>query len=389
MKTLEGLTKSAIAALLCIVCAGEAQGADAGVKAITASAVKPMILPDLRGIVAASDSATENAPANIYVANANGVGNACYLTHDGNWNRNAAWSYDGTKIVWNLRNGVGGIWIMDSHGNNKTDLTAGASNDATHAASWAFGPAFSPNGEKIVYSDYFPASATGPANPLVGIELWTMNLDGSDKQRLTKTTVNGKTNSGQTIRWSNRPAYSPNGKTIVYSSTQSGNAEIWVINPDGTDQRQLTFKSDANGSRGPDANFPSYSPDGTKIAYACGWETMYTNICVMNADGFNPRKLTHNADDGLKMDEPSSDEPAWSPDGARIMFDSNQYDPTLGRRAAETWVMNADGTNMRVMMPHIYGEGRNPWLSNPVSTGGSAGAPYQCMPPPPATSAQN
>jgi Tol biopolymer transport system component len=310
----------------------------------------------LQGLILASDSETEASPANLYVVRPDGTG-ACYLTNDGNWNRNAGWSYDGTQIVWEVRNSTGGIWIMRADGDDKRALTP--------LPSWAFGPAFSPDATHIAYSDY-PAGNPG-SNGLVGIEVYVMNSDGTNKVQLTTTTVNGVTKTNTVIRWSERPAYSPDGTQIVYSSTQSGNAEIWAMNADGTNQRQLTFNTHADG---PDANFPSYSPDGTKIVFLCGFETLYGNICVMNADGSGRTQLTFNPDDGLQMDEPSSDEPAWSPDGNSILFDSNQYDPNLGQRAAETWVMNADGSNQRVLIPHMYGEGRNPWRNDPVKAGG-------------------
>ena len=337
---------------------------DAGVARPDAGAARPDAGRDagtdaaaLEGLILASDSQTEDSPANIYVVRPDGTG-TCYLTNDGNWNRNAGWSYDGTKVVWNVRNSTGGIWIMDATGANKTALTP--------LPSQAFGPAFSPDGSSIAYSDY-PAGNGGPS-PLVGIEVYVMNADGTNKRQLTTTTVNGTTKTATVIRWSNRPAYSPDGTKIVYSSTQSGNSEIWDMNADGTDPRQLTVNTDP---KGPDANFPSYSPDGTKIAFLCGFETLYGNICVMNSDGTGRAQLTDNPDDGLQMDEPSSDEPAWSPDGKSILFDSNQYDPNLGQRAAETWVMNADGSDQRVLLPHMYGEGRNPWRNDPVMASGT------------------
>ncbi len=321
--------------------------------------------PALPGIIVASDSTDENAPANLYVMTADGIFLRA-LTHNDNWNRNAGWSYDGTKIVWDIRNSAGGIWIMDANGTHRHELTARPGG----APSYAFGPAFSPDGKHIAYSDY-PSGSAGP-NPLVGIEVYVMNVDGTGKRRLTTTTVGATTATGTVIKWSIRPAYSPDASKIVYASTQGGNSEIWVMNADGTGRTQLTFNIHGNGSEGPDANFPSYSPDGTKIVFLCGWETLYGNICVMNADGSRRKQLTHNPDNGLAMNEPSSDEPAWSPDGASIMFDSNRYDPNLGYRAAQTWVMKADGSDERVLIPHMYGEGRHPWIDAPAASGRAA-----------------
>lgn len=306
------------------------------------------------GIILASDSYNENAPANLYVVRPDGTG-TCYLTDDGNANRNAGWSYDGTKIVYVTGN-VPGIWTMDANGNNKKQLT--------FLPSKAFGPAFSPDGKHIAYFDYGAGEAdTG----LVGIEVWVMNTDGTNKKQLTKTTVSGLTRTGINIRWSMRPMYSPDGTKIIYACTQSGQTQIWVMNVDGTNQTQLTF---SGYPAAPDANFPSYSPDNKKIAFLGGYETEYGQIWLMNADGTNRKQLTFEPD-GI-----SSDEPAWSADGNSIMFNSNRYDANLGQRAEQTWIMNADGSNPRVLFPHLYGEGRNPWRNDPVKPGGGT---YKCM----------
>jgi Tol biopolymer transport system component len=317
------------------------------------SAGKGVTVTDI-GLILASDSYTESSPANIYVVTPGGTG-TCYVTNDGNWNRNAGWSYDGSKIVYEVRNGAGGIWTMDSDGDNKKQLT--------FFPTRAFGPAFSPDGTHIVYADYGVGEVdTG----LVGIEVWVMNVDGTGNRQITKTTVKGLTRTGINIRWSCRPAYSPDGTKIVYACTQSGRSEIWVMNADGTNPKQCTFPGYPTA---PDANFPSYSPDGTKIAFLGGYETEYGNIWVMNSDSTQRTQLT------IQPDSISSDEPAWSPDGKSIMFNSNRYDPNIQRRAEETWVMNADGSNQRVLFPHLYGEGRNPWRNDPVHPGGPT---FQC-----------
>jgi Tol biopolymer transport system component len=311
--------------------------------------------PQLTGLIISSDSTLETSPANLYVVRPDGTG-TCYVTNDDNLNREAGWSYDGTKIVYFTGNIQGGIWTMDANGDNKRQLPFSS-------GSRAFAPAFSPDGRSIVYSD----DGVGELKQgLVGYEVWVMNVDGSNKQQLTKTTVAGTTRTGIAIRWAIRPMYSPDGTKIAYASTQSGRTQIWVMNADGTNQTELTFNTI---STAPDANFPSYSPDGQKIAFLGGYETEYGNIWLMNADGSNRTQLTH------EPDPVSSDEPAWSGDGQSIMFDSNRVDPALGRQAAETWVMDADGSNPRVLLPHMYGEGRNPWRKDPVQPGAPT---FQC-----------
>src|SRR5205085_5119915 len=135
------------------------------------------------------------------------------------------------------------------------------------------------------------------------------------------------------------------GTRIVYASTESGRSEIWVMNADGSDQTQLTFPDDPSA---PDANDPSWSPEGSKIVFWSGFVREYGNIYTMNADGSHRTQLT------FEPAGENSDNPAWSPDGNLIMFES----PRNG--TLETWIMAADGANPRVLFPGGYGGGRLP-----------------------------
>lgn len=92
--------------------------------------------------------------------------------------------------------------------------------------------------------------------------------------------------------------------------------QIWTMNPDGTDPRQLTF--------GPgDKSHPRWSPDGTKLLYtAPGGRDQYGNdlgldIFVMNADRSGEAV-------NLTASPGNDDEPRWSPDGARMAFTSTR-----------------------------------------------------------------
>ena len=115
--------------------------------------------------------------------------------------------------------------------------------------------------------------------------IYVMGADGSYKRRLT-------TDGGTFPQWS------PNGTRIVYTSRQLD--EIWVMDTNGGDQKQLT----THGS------YPVWSPDSTTIAY-----NHEGGIWVMDAEGANQKQLTtHGA------------HPVWSPDGTRILYTSSHLD---------------------------------------------------------------
>lgn len=115
--------------------------------------------------------------------------------------------------------------------------------------------------------------------------------------------------------------------TLVYSSEVAGNDDIYLLRLDGSAPIRLT--------EGPEKEFdPDLSSDGTTIVYrrnpVSGSDT--ADIWSMNIDGTNKRNLTNDA--------PSSNwAPTWTPDG-RIAYSSMRARPgTL-----ELWIMNADGS---------------------------------------------
>ncbi|HEX2978880.1 MAG TPA: protein kinase, partial [Anaerolineaceae bacterium] len=101
---------------------------------------------------------------------------------------------------------------------------------------------------------------------------------------------------------------------IAFSSNRTGNYQIWIMNADGTHQRQLTNLPDG-------ACQPAWSPDGIKLSFIspCGGrKDLYpgASIYTMDADGSNITRLP-------VPPSPAGDfDPAWSPDGKRLAFTS-------------------------------------------------------------------
>ena len=109
---------------------------------------------------------------------------------------------------------------------------------------------------------------------------------------------------------------------VAFVSNRNGNPEIYVMDPDGSNQVRLTNHPNVDTS-------PARSPDGRRIAFATDRDGNL-EIYVMDSDGFNLNRLTTNG----SLD----DHPAWSPDGKRIAFHSNRDGND------EIYVMNADGS---------------------------------------------
>ena len=82
-----------------------------------------------------------------------------------------------------------------------------------------------------------------------------------------------------------QPSWSPDGTKITFYTYLDGNAEIYVMDADGSNLTRLTNAPTADW-------FPSWSPDGQKIAFVSK-RSGSTAIYVMNADGSNQTRLTY------------------------------------------------------------------------------------------------
>jgi TolB protein len=139
------------------------------------------------------------------------------------------WSPDGKWIVFNSnRDGIWEIYVMRSDGSNVQRLTY------TPGKSMGVGkPAWSPDGKSILFPSSQGPNSTNWYNV---VDIYVIDVDGSNLQRLTHTGDNGS------------PIWSPDGKRIAFSSHRSGdlahwrdNREIYVMNVDGSNVQRLTY----------------------------------------------------------------------------------------------------------------------------------------------------
>jgi TolB protein len=131
-----------------------------------------------------------------------------------------AWSPDGKRIAFtSQRSGSSDIWVLDRDGSHLRNLTPQPSLEAV--ATW------SPDGKQIVFG------SDRAAHSQFGGDLFRMNADGGNVRRLTFSS-GPKGNYG--------PAWSPDGRWIAFNSQRDGNSEVYLMRPDGTRQRRVTYQ---------------------------------------------------------------------------------------------------------------------------------------------------
>jgi len=178
-----------------------------------------------------------------------------------------------------------------------------ACSDSTAPEQTTDGPDWDPSQDQI----FFVSTRAGVASGTGGSDIYRMNADGTGTQRLTDESA----------------AYrdlqlSPDGTKLAYYSDQVRCYNVWVMNVDGTDARQLTSLDGLERCN----EMPRWSPDGSKIAFQSsrhpelGWD-----VYVMNADGSGVMNVSDNP--STDVDTYNDLVVGWSPDG-RVVMQSNR-----------------------------------------------------------------
>lgn len=239
---------------------------------------------------------------------------------------NAKDASESFSIIYGFKEGKNkAIYLSDETGQSRIKVA-----DLTDSDGY---PAVSPTGKHIAFYGKYDKRRTW--------SIHTADIDGNNIRRLTHVKH----------VWDSAPAWSPDGKTIAFAreyqdENKQWQEEIWLMNPDGTNKRQIEalegrspefmqdgrilFQSEATPSQISIANIdgsnviqlthdetsnmsPKISPDGSQIAYLANRDGNQ-EVYIMNLDGSNQKRLTKN-----RVEEW---DPAWSTDGSKIFFSS-------------------------------------------------------------------
>jgi len=205
---------------------------------------------------------------------------------------------------------------------------------------------------RILYSSTFkndpacpapPDRSAGYVWPVGHLEIYTAKPDGSDLRQLTD---NGAYNAEANL--------SPDGKTILFTSTRDGDLELYTMRLDGTGVRRLTNRVGYDGGAW-------FSPDGKQIVWRAAYPTNAADtadylgllarrmvrparveVWVADADGQNARQVTNLGGANFA--------PVFTPDGRKIIFSSNYEQPRSG--AFDLFLINPDGTGLEKITTH-------------------------------------
>ena len=199
------------------------------------------------------------------------------------------------------------------------------------SGSWSsdLAPELSPDGSRIAYTRGIATQTSGEAD-----HIYVIDSTGSGRpKQLTE-------GSFTATLW---PTWSPDGSRLAFAQGEGDSSSIWVMNANGKNGRALTEDDLVEDATFTPDEFPTWSPDGERIAYTTFLPDGNDDIFVMNADGSSPTRLTS----GPEYDA----DPDWSPNGRLIAYS----------RDGDIYTMRPDGSRARQLTRGSARDGAPAW----------------------------
>ena len=269
------------------------------------------------------------------------LSNVRQLTSGGE-NAEAYWAFDGSQLIYQARKPgaeCDQIYVLDPESGDTRMVSTG---EGRTTCSY-----FYPSGNEILYSSTHHHNAACPPNPDFSMgyvwpvyetyDVFASNLDGAGLRQLT-------TEEG----YDAEATFSPAGDRIVFTSARDGDLELYSMAPDGSDVIRLTDRPGYDGGAfySPDgskiiwrAHYPGEGPeleDYRRLLSQGLLRPGELEIYIMDADGSNQRQLTQLGGANFA--------PYWHPSGEKIVFSSNHHDPD--GRDFEIYMINLDGSGL-------------------------------------------
>jgi Tol biopolymer transport system component len=150
--------------------------------------------------------------------------------------------------------------------------------------------------------------------------LWKMDINGTQRLRLTENPTDLLPATAQNLYLNNAPAWSPDGKHICYSMS----GDLWETDSEGYNPRTLLS--------GRDAYSPAYAPKDASVIFVSAGDGPVNNLYRLNLSDYTVVKLTNYSDWNVGS-------PSYSADGSKILF------VLYRENVSQIYTMAADGTN--------------------------------------------
>lgn len=259
---------------------------------------------------------------------------------NGKENAEAYFSYDGKKLIYQTTYGhdCDQIYTMNIDGSEKKLVSNGKGRTTCSY--------FFPDGKHVLYASTFMGNENCPPPPdyskgyvwalYKDYDIYTADADGGNIKVLTSSPG-----------YDAEATISPKGDKIIFTSTRDGDIELYSMNLDGSGVTRLTFEEGYDGGAyySYDGSMIVYRASRPKGKELDEYRELLKDglirphsleIYVMNADGSNKRQVTNNGAANFG--------PYFFPDGKRIIFCSNLGDPK--GRNFDLWAVNIDGTGL-------------------------------------------